>query len=267
MEPFRYISFGAGVQSTALLVMSAMQLDRYPCPKADVAIFADTGDEPQWVYDSLGYYDQKFSDKIPIVVVRKPKTLSATMVAAAAGSRFASIPCFTQSKDGSKGMLRRQCTREFKIDVIEPAVSKALKKLGRKKAAIAMLGISVDEASRMKPNRTKWITNEWPLIDARMTRFDCVKFLQSLDLPVPMKSACVFCPFHGDSYWLTLKNHYPKEFEKACAVDDTIRDMSKAGATDPLFVHRSLTPLRIAKFRHEDQRDFFENECEGHCGV
>lgn len=48
---FTYLSLGAGVQSSALFVMSALGM--YGCPKADVAIFADTGDEPSWVYDQL----------------------------------------------------------------------------------------------------------------------------------------------------------------------------------------------------------------------
>src|SRR5271170_6914244 len=48
---FTYLSLGAGVQSTAMLIMSALGLQG--CPKADVAIFADTGDEPAWLYDHL----------------------------------------------------------------------------------------------------------------------------------------------------------------------------------------------------------------------
>ena len=47
---YTYLSLGAGVQSSALLVLSCTD-DRVPKP--DVAIFADTGDEPAWVYDYL----------------------------------------------------------------------------------------------------------------------------------------------------------------------------------------------------------------------
>jgi len=46
-----YISLGAGVQSTALAVLSAR--GEKGVPRADVAIFADTGDEPPHVYDQL----------------------------------------------------------------------------------------------------------------------------------------------------------------------------------------------------------------------
>ena len=45
-QTLTYLSLGAGVQSTALLVISAHGL--YGCPRADLAIFADTQDEPAY---------------------------------------------------------------------------------------------------------------------------------------------------------------------------------------------------------------------------
>jgi len=95
----------------------------------------------------------------------------------------------------------------------------------------------------------------------------CKQLLSELGLPAPRKSSCVFCPFHGDAYWLDLKRNYPEEFAKACSVDETIRDMSKRGMRNPLYLHRSLVPLSEVKFRHEQQMDFFSNECDGYCGV
>lgn len=50
-EPYIYLSFGAGVQSSALLAMAALGLRGVPRP--DLVVFADTGSEPPWVYDHL----------------------------------------------------------------------------------------------------------------------------------------------------------------------------------------------------------------------
>ena len=47
----KYISLGEGVQSPALYLMSC----NGDAEKADVAIFADTGDEPTYVYEYLEY--------------------------------------------------------------------------------------------------------------------------------------------------------------------------------------------------------------------
>ena len=265
-EPFRYISYGAGVQSTALLVMSALGL--HGVPKADIAVFADTGDEPQWVYDTLKWYSEW--SPIPVNVCRNEFSLSHELRIGAYGKRSASIPAFTAGADGRESMIRRQCTKEFKIEVIQKFVRRFLGIEARckaRRAVICFQGISLDEAHRMKPNRASWITNHWPLVDARLTRADCVRFLESQGLPVPRKSSCVFCPYHSDGYWRDLKDNYPEEFEKACGTDRAIRDMSKRGMRQPLFVHRSLVPLSEVKFRHEDQREMFGNECDGVCGV
>ena len=48
-QPLRVLSLGAGVQSTAVLLM----MIEGQLPKADAVIFADTGWEPIAVYDHL----------------------------------------------------------------------------------------------------------------------------------------------------------------------------------------------------------------------
>ena len=46
------LSLGAGVQSSTMALMSA----KGELPKADCAIFADTGYEPKAIYNYLNYY-------------------------------------------------------------------------------------------------------------------------------------------------------------------------------------------------------------------
>ena len=49
----RVISYGAGTQSTALILMALE--GEYNLPRPDYAVFADVGGEPQFVYDYLQY--------------------------------------------------------------------------------------------------------------------------------------------------------------------------------------------------------------------
>ena len=115
---FTYLALGAGVQSSALLVLS----NQGKLPRADVAIFADTQDEPAWVYDHLERL-MAWSE-IPVEVVTAG-SLSGQLTEALEGKRkrFASIPAFTLMTDGSNSVpLRRQCTREYKIAPIEKRV-------------------------------------------------------------------------------------------------------------------------------------------------
>jgi hypothetical protein len=267
---FTYLSLGAGVQSTALLAMSALGL--HSCPKADVAIFADTGDEPAWVYEHLERLKEWSS--IPIHVTAKGH-LSQDVQDRLTGKkkRFAAIPAWTRGKDGRAAPLRRQCTREYKIEPLEKKVRELLgyRKYQRNKHRVAcLLGISTDEVSRVKPSRTHWVTNVYPLIDAGFSRDDCARIIREAGLLVPKKSACVFCPFHDDRYWHDLKTNHPDEFARAVSFDLTIRDMTKTGIQQPVFLHRSLRPLEEIDFGNGLSLPLlnqFTNECEGMCGV
>lgn len=252
----KYLSFGAGVQSTALLAMS----NNGDCKRADVAIFADTQDEPQWVYDTLEWA-KKWS-KIPIEIATAGRLSEGW---GQGWKRFCSIPAY--SGNGT-GLLRRQCTREYKIDPIQKKVRELMgyKKGQRiKEKAVCMIGISVDEAQRMKPSRERWIENTWPLIDAGMRREDCHIYLTERNLPTPKKSSCIYCPFHSDAAWKDLKQNHPKEWERIIDADKRIRRMGMKVEED-MYLHRSCKPIDEVDF-NEDQMDFFGNECDGYCGV
>jgi hypothetical protein len=266
---FTYISFGAGVQSTALLVMSNLGL--HGCPRADVAIFADTQGEPQWVYDHLSYMERWSA--IPIIRVTAGN-LAAALKARIRGKRrrAASIPGWTKGQNGRSVPLWRQCTRDYKITPILQKV-RALLGYGPRQAVRrcvrCLLGISRDEVSRMRPSRVNWCTNLYPLVDAGMDRADCVGLLRQHRIPVPRRSACVFCPYHSDAFWRDLRENHPLEWRRAVAMDHAVRDMSIAGIRSPVYLHRSCLPLELATLPGENPgtADHFENDCEGLCGV
>jgi hypothetical protein len=120
----------------------------------------------------------------------------------------------------------------------------------------------------MKPSRTRWITNSWPLVDAMLGWTRCKEIVEGAGLPIPLKSACYFCPYHDNGYWDSMKKNYPEEFAKAVAFDAAVRDRSKRGMKAPIYLHRSLQPLDQVDFdKDKDQMDLFGNECEGICGV
>jgi hypothetical protein len=260
-----YLSLGAGVQSTALYFMSAR--GDHGVPRANCAIFADTGDEPFWVYDTLSRIVAAKAG-IPVHLVTAG-CLSSDIFTRRNG--FVAIPAYTRFSDtGEIGITRRQCTREYKIEPIERKVRELLGYKPRqriKKQARVMIGISLDEVVRMKPSRTKWITNCWPLVDARLRRSDCLGYLSALGFAEPQRSACVFCPYHSNRYWRQLRDHAPQEWGRAVSFDRDIRDMSKSGVKGQVFIHRSGVPLDEVEFIDDKQPSLFESECEGMCGV
>jgi hypothetical protein len=137
-----------------------------------------------------------------------------------------------------------------------------------------LIGISLDEVQRAKPSRTSWITNCYPLLDSAITREGCLNLLREFGLPTPQKSACVFCPYHDDSYWYDLKTKHPDEWQRAVAIDSAIRNLTRASVEQPCYLHASCMPLPLVELkpRHVGETqlgfwDSFSAECDGMCGV
>lgn len=277
--PLVTLSFGAGVQSTTMLMLV---LNRDPrLMKAmggelpEHVIFADPGAETAQTYAHVARMDAKCTAAGLSFHVVSAGNLGDDIFEA---KRFASIPVFTiDPATGSKGMLRRQCTREYKIEPITQCVRRimGLKKRQHVKRHVRQwIGISTDEIQRVKEARDKWATNVYPLIEMNWRRGDCIRYLQSIGMTDVGKSACVFCPYHDDAFWLDMKRNDPESWEQACAMDERIRDLHKTGrggVQNPLYLHRACKPLREVDL-NENQGDLFnmfgfDNECDGMCGV
>jgi hypothetical protein len=259
------ISLGAGVQSTTMALMSAAG----ELPTVDAAIFADTQSEPVGVYRHLDWLERR----LPFPVYRVTAgSLKEQILAGCKGeARIDARPPFFTAQGG---MLNRQCTQDFKI---RPIITKVRELVGiapgrrgpRKPIVEQWIGISLDEATRMKPSQFSYIKNRWPLVEKLMRRGECMKWLTERGYSVPPKSACTFCPFADDARWREMKLNDPASFADACAVDQAIKSVpgQRRGGW---FVHRSGLPLADVDFSSlEDlgQLNLFNNECEGMCGV
>ena len=102
----------------------------------------------------------------------------------------------------------------------------------------------------MKDSDVEWVRNRWPLVELNMSRFDCIEWLQRNGYPVPPKSSCLGCPYHGDDFWNRLKRDSPAEFADTVKVDQAIRDTKVAGMTEQQYMHRSLLPLDQVRLRN-----------------
>lgn len=262
----RVLSLGAGVQSSTLALMCAK--GEYPAP--DFAVFADTQAEPRSVYDWLDWLERQ----LPFEVVRVTGgSLETDTFADLEAKRFSHVPFYTESNGQREGFLKRQCTRWYKLDPISRLLREraGLAKGQRSKGPVVerWIGISRDEAHRMKPSREAWATHKWPLVDMGMTRHDCLRWMERNGYPRPPKSACVFCPYHDDALWRDMRDNDPESWARAVRMDEACRNGVR-GTTQRLYLHRSLKPLVEADFSTAEDRGqyrLFGNECEGMCGV
>ena len=239
-QQFLFLSLGWGVQSFTLAAMSALG----DLPKVDIAIHADTTHEAAGTYRHAAAWTPWLKKRGIEVVTVHPTTTSLDR---SFGVRSVSIPAFTVSAaDGSKGQIKRQCTTEWKIRPIRRHIRERLGRRKLKAGAVACWqGISLDEADRMRSSDVRYITNVYPLVDARMTRQDCVEYLIRKGLDVPPKSSCVFCPFHKIQSWKEMKAGIPEDWERAVAADQAIRSMRERSGFS-MFVHPHRRPLEEA---------------------
>ena len=258
----KVIALGMGMQSTALYMMSSLG----DFERADVAIFSDPMAEHTKTYELLDWLLdwQKKNDGIPIEVVSTNLYQDILDGVNKKGHTFVSIPAFGKGK-----IIKRECTYDYKIAPVEKKVRElyGLKKRQRMPKTEMWLGITIDESQRMKLSQKPRIVNRYPFLELMMNRSDCMAYMEKNKFPVPIKSSCVFCPFHSDSQWKDIKLNYPKEWKKCLEVDKAIRNIAfKGGMSEPVYLHQSLVPLEEVDL-NEDQTDLFENECEGHCGL
>jgi hypothetical protein len=272
--PIHIISLGAGVQSSTMALMAAHG-EITPMPTA--AVFADTHAEPESVYRWLEWLETK----LPFPVHRVSKgdlarvSLTVRDKKDGTGKWVKSlIPAFIQNPDGSRGIMGRACTFDYKVMQLEAAAKRIgeIKRNQKTVGVIQWIGISLDEAHRMKPARKAWVEHRWPLIDAGMKRHDCLRWMERMGYPKPPRSACIYCPFHSDAEWRRLKDEEPKEFARAVQFE---RDLQHAKSqTDNQrgkpFLHNSLKPLDQVDLSTDIERgqgEMFGNDCTGLCGV
>lgn len=273
----RIISLGVGVQTVALYMMSSLgEMEKY-----DYAIFADTGGEKN---ATINYYNillkwMKLNDGIPLYKATYKNIIRDLLNHTnSTNNRFAPIPAFTMN-NGQKGMLRRQCTNEYKIMQVDKKIREILELKPRQRYPQMEIvqGITVDETSRMKIPQQKWKINVYPFCGYKvysdgkcerinskiMSRNDIINWFKERGLLLPEKSSCIFCPFQSDINWLRLKQREPDSFRLACEVDHAIRDSSKKGIKSKIYLHESLKPLNEVVF-DENQIKIWGN-CSDYC--
>jgi hypothetical protein len=264
--PLRVLSLGAGVQSSTVLLMSlAGEL-----PPLDLVIFADTQAEPASVYKHLWWLAGRCADGgLPLHVVTNG---SLTNAALDLGARSGTIPVFLRSPAGNQGTVRRDCTSDFKVVVIE----RELRRVRSGRPVEEWFGISLDEVGRMRDASKPWIVNRYPLVEHRMTRWDCERWLAARGLTAP-RSACSYCPYHSNNEWRRLRDEEPVEFAKAVEFERNLQAAHRDWAGKPTkrfrgvpYLHRSMVPLDQADIRSEEEQgqgSLFGEECAGVCGV
>ena len=260
MTQLRSFSYGGGVQSTAALILAKRREIDFK-----LFLFSNVGENSEhpatlkYVREiAMPYATQHGLDLRELGHKRRDGNEHSLYNNLMRDEiRFIDIPMY-QPKGGYG---RRSCTSNFKIR----RIAIALRRLGATKdnPAVVGMGISLDEFERVKVNSSQPDqVLEYPLIDLRLTRSDCVKIIEAEGLPIPPKSSCWFCPFHGMPAWQALHRDYPDLFQKAVELEDRLSTRSAELGKGKLYLSYKKVPLEDAI---NNQRDMFADDDLGMC--
>lgn len=223
------ISYGGGVQSTAMVVLAAQGVIDFS--EAVIANVGDDSESPEtiaYVRDiaipwaaARGVTIHEISrhkrngEPFPTLLEYHHANVART------GATPLPVKMFAGEKMG--GVANRTCTRDWKAK----PVSRWLKAIGAtadNPAALA-LGISTDEIHRANTKHDEpWERRCFPLLDLGLSRSDCDRIIRDAGLPVPPKSSCWFCPFHPRESWARIRRDNPARFEAVAALEDEMNE-------------------------------------------
>lgn len=272
-QPLKILSFGAGMQSTALALMScenayAAQKGReYPYPKVpvyDLVIFCDLGFEPPWVKHQADFVE-KSCESVGIWYKTLDTPLYQDLMRDFGKKRVVSIPWWTLGDDGHKSKMPRNCTIDYKVEEISKFIrwnvlgyrkGQRLKEED-KKAHEMHMGFSFEEKKRCKESPNPMFVNRFPLVDMELVRADNYAYIKDVWGLDTKASACAFCPFHKNFFFKYLREHEPEAYRQLVGVDELLRDNNPKPPMDSdLFISRSRKRL-------EDLTD--EDCCDAEC--
>ncbi|WP_242454263.1 phosphoadenosine phosphosulfate reductase family protein [Bailinhaonella thermotolerans] len=245
------LSLGAGVQSSTLLLLAV----EGAIPRFDAAIFADTGWEPREVYAHLDRMEQTAA-RVGIPILRvSTGNLRTDLLNPTRPSAY--LPLFVRNPDGTRGLLARQCTHNYKIRPIKAKIRELLgyphpRRVPPGVFAEQAIGISLEEIHRAKDADVRYLRNVFPLLNLGWTRADCHAVLTAKGWPDVPKSACLGCPFHGNTAWRRIRDTDPDAWAELLDFDAAIRHglpRTRAMGRPPrgtFYLHRSCRPLAQA---------------------
>ena len=275
----KILSCGAGMQSSALHLMScetALAKIRgeppvWPqVPIYDISIFCDLGFEPPWVKKQVEFLaNAGHSCGVPLVILDSP--LYTDFMENFGERRTISIPWWTIKEDGHKSKMPRNCTIDYKVELISKYVRWELlgyKKGQRlreedKKAHEMHMGFSAEESRRCKESPNPMFVNKFPLVEMGLTRADNFAYIKDVWGLETKASACSFCPFHKNYFFKFLRENEPEQYAQVVGVDELLRDKNPKPPMDSdLFISRSRK--RLMDLTDEDCNDA---ECFEYCGM
>ena len=224
----KVLSYGAGVNSTAILALHAQ--GKY---RVDAAIFADTHGEYPGTYNYIKKVTKPQCEKLGI-----------NFHVISEGSVYD----YYWNHTIIPFRRFRQCTDKFKI---RPLKKFAKEKFGHEVTWI----IGIDYGEQHRADRFIGQGMEFPLIEMEIDREGCKRLIEVVGWPIPDKSGCYFCPYQRKDEWVRLLKENRKLFLKAEAFEKNGR-----GYPEHHLTRQTLESLRKATENQKSLCEWVESD-------
>jgi hypothetical protein len=250
------VAYGLRVNSTAMLVEFAK---RSIVP--DLILFADTGGEKPETYRYMPVISSYLKEVKfpPVVTVRyEPKT-SPYRTLEGQCLHTGTLPSLAYGGKSCSLKWKRSCADRYVLQHFPPnELVKSGKRVVRAigfdageerrtyAGVVKAIGLDAGEEHRLtwaqtKPTETEQKMSREALLDARyfrywyplasdwgMDRAACERSIRDAGLPVPVKSACYFCPASKKREIVWLREHHPDLLARALAIEENARPNLKS---------------------------------------
>lgn len=211
------VACGLGVDSVAVLVEFVNRGIR-----PDLILFADTGGEKPETYAYLDVLNAFLSRHgFPMCQVVKYQPVRAPYDTLEGN-------CLANDTLPSLAFGRKACSDKFKVrpqhkfmQQWEPA--RQIWAAGGKVRKVIGYDAGPKDARRSEIADDTRYTYEYPLREWGWDRARCLAEIIKAGLPVPMKSACFFCPANKPVEVIWLAHHHPDLFRRAIEMEDNAR--------------------------------------------
>ena len=237
---------GGGVQSTAIAAL----IVRGDLPKPDYAVMVDVQREKSstWVYVKGTLQPALAAVGVDLVILTAPDVSLYS-------GRVLLIPAFRQGSGGQIDRFRTFCSNTWK----KQTTDRWLRAQGIEQF-VAWIGISADEAHRIRGSTNRWAQVRYPLVERCLDKTDCLRLAKEQGWPQPPRTSCWMCPGMSNAEWWEMREDWPEDWARAVAFEEQLRSRDST-----VFLHRQLVPLTEVELIGDKKTQQFElfHHCNG----
>lgn len=234
-----YLSYGGGVNSTALLLL-----------------VKEWGWNPEVVYADHGGDWPETGEYIRLLIARGHKITILKPEMLENGKIYNDLYEYCWHHRMIPSRRFRWCTDKFKVRRLNKYFEPP---------AFSLIGIDAGEEHRAKCSVDNGIEKRYPLVEIGIDRDGCKKIILDHGLPLPMKSGCYFCPYQRKSQWKKLYREHPYLFCKVKALENRMIEARKKIGKGPLHFYGDLTLDETVNSNQEEMFDQPTLPCS--CGL